>query len=100
MTLVQIVNAILILILPALIALCYVFAQFSIQRMPVHQRSALEQFSRMAVQHVLHQPEQPAQKAMAVAYVTDLFKAHKLPIPPPEVLDIAVSSAMYENKAK
>jgi len=99
MTLVQIVNTILILILPALIALCYVFAQFQIQRMPAHQRAALEQFSRMAVQHVLHQPEQLNQKAIATAYTTDLFKAYKLPVPPPEVLDIAISSAMYENKA-
>lgn len=98
MTFVQIVNTILILILPALIALCYVFAQFQIQKMPVHQRAALEQFARMAVQHVLQQPEQPAQKALAIAYATDLFKAHKLPVPAPEVLDIAINAAMYESK--
>jgi hypothetical protein len=98
MTLIQIVNTILILILPALIALCYVFAQFQIQRMPVHQRAALEQFARMAVRHVLQQPEQLNQKGMAVAYATDLFKAYKLPVPPADVLDIAVSAAMYESK--
>lgn len=98
MTTVQIVNTILILILPALIALCYVFAQFQIQKMPVHQRAALEQFARMAVQHVLQQPEQLAQKELAKAYTVDLFNAHKLPVPSPEVLDIAISSAMYESK--
>jgi hypothetical protein len=98
MTTVQIVNTVLILILPALIALCYVFAQFQIQKMPVHQRAALEQFARMAVQHVLQQPEQLNLKGLAIAYATDLFKAYKLPIPPPEVLDIAISSAMYESK--
>jgi hypothetical protein len=52
----------------------------------------------MAVQHVLQQPEQLNLKGLAIAYATDLFKAYKLPIPPPEVLDIAISSAMYESK--
>lgn len=98
MTTVQIVNTVLILILPALIALCYVFAQFFIQRLPAQQRMALEQFSRMAVRHVMQQPEQLAQKELAKAYTVDLFNAHKLPVPPSEVLDIAVSSAMYESK--
>ena len=98
MTLVQIVNTFLILVLPALIALCYVFAQSAIQRMPSHQRAALEQFARMAVQHVLQEQVKSGQKEIATAYVTSLFKSHKLPVPSPEVLDIAVSSAIYESK--
>jgi hypothetical protein len=47
---------------------------------------------------VLQQPEQLAQKELAKAYTVDLFNAHKLPVPSPEVLDIAISSAMYESK--
>jgi hypothetical protein len=96
MTTVQIVNTVLILILPALIALCYVFAQFQIQKMPVHQRAALEQFSRMAVRHVMTQPEQLDRQGMAKLYLIDLFKAFNLPVPPAEILDIAISAAMYE----
>jgi hypothetical protein len=98
MTLIQVVNTILILILPALIALCYVFAQFQIQRMPMHQRAALEQFSRMAVRYVLQQPDQLNQKGLAMGYVSELFEAHKLPVPTPEIIEIAVVAAMYESK--
>lgn len=97
---VQIINIIIILILPALIALCYVFAQFSIQRMPVHQRAALEQFARMAVRYVKQQPEQDSKKILAMGYVSELFEAHKLPIPPPEILEIAVVAAMFELESK
>lgn len=96
MTTIQIVNTILILILPALIALCYYFAQYLIQRLPTHQRAALEQFSRMAVRHVAGQPEQLDQRGMARLYTIDLFKAYGLPIPSADTLDVAISSAMYE----
>ncbi len=96
MTLVQIINSILVLILPALIAICYVFAQFFIQRMPVHQRAALEQFARLAVRYVEQQPEQPAQKNLAMGYTCELFEAYKLPLPPPEIIEIAVVAAMHE----
>lgn len=100
MTLVQIVNTILILILPALIALCYVFAQFQIQRMPVHQRAALEQFSRMAVRYVKQQPEQDSKKILAMGYASELFEAYRLPVPPTEILEIAVVAAMFEFESK
>lgn len=96
MTTIQIVNTILILILPALIALCYYLAQYLIQRLPTHQRAALEQFARMAVRYVMQQPEQLNQKAIAIAYATDLFKAYKLPLPTPEIIEIAVVAAMHE----
>ena len=98
MPLVQIINDILVLMLGPIIAACYVLAQFFIQRLPTHQRAALEQFARMAVRHVAQQPEQLNQKGMAVAYATDLFRAYGLSVPPSEILDIAISSAMYESK--
>lgn len=98
MTLVQIVNAVLVLALPFLIAICYVLAQFSIQRFPTHQRAALEQFTRMAVRHVAGQPEQLDQKGMARLYAIDLFKAYGLPVPSADTLEVAISSAMYELK--
>lgn len=98
MTLVQIVNDILVLGLGPIIALCYVLAQFLIQRLPSHQRAALEQFARMAVRHVAEQPEQPDQKGMARLYAIDLFKAYGLPAPSADTLEVAISSAMYELK--
>ena len=42
MPLVQIINDILVLMLGPIIAACYVLAQFFIQRLPTHQRAALE----------------------------------------------------------
>jgi hypothetical protein len=50
---VQIVNSILVLHLACARWACAMWiAQFQIQRMPTHQRAALEQFARMAVRYV------------------------------------------------
>lgn len=96
MTLIQIVNTILVLLLPALIALCYVFAQLFIQRMPTAQRSALEQFARMAARYTARQQVEVDKKAIALAYTTDMFRLSGLPVPHMDVLELAVGAAMYE----
>src|SRR5690348_9666641 len=97
MTLIQIVNTILVLILPALIALCYVFAQFFIQRFPVHQRTALEQFARLAVRYVDYEHmDSPDKKALSLAYATDLFRLSGLPVPHEDILEIGIGAAMHE----
>jgi hypothetical protein len=96
-TTIQIVNTILILLLPVLIALCYVFAQFQIQRMPTHQRAALEQFARQAVRYVerVH-VDSPDKRALAMAYTSDFFRLLGLPVPPSDLLEVAIGAAMYE----
>jgi hypothetical protein len=96
MTTVQIVNSILVFILPMLVGLVYLLAQFQIQRMPVHQRGALEQFSGMAVRYVEHEHIRADKKALATAYATDLFRLSGLPVPHEDVLEIAIGAAFYE----
>jgi len=97
MTLIQIINTILVLILPGMIALCYVIAQFQIQKMPGHQRTALEQFARIAVRYVEQEhADAPNKKALALAYTSDFFRLFSLPVPPRDVLEVAIGAAMHE----
>lgn len=98
MTLIQIINTILVLLLgPEVVACCWVLFLL-IQRMPSHQRKALEQFSRMSVRHVALQPEQLNQRGMAKLHTIDLLREYKLPVPSDETLEKAISSALYEIK--
>jgi len=67
------------------------------QKLSAHARLALSQFARMAVQQVEQQGEQlsgAAKKQLAIASVSVLFKAYKLPIPSEEAVDIAIESAV------
>lgn len=99
MTLIQIINTILVLSLPPLIAFCYLMAQFQIQRMPTARRAALAQYSHMAVCYVeqLHLTS-PDKKALATAYATDMFRLSGLPTPHEDVLEVAIGAAIYEIK--
>jgi hypothetical protein len=98
---VQIVNSILVFILPMLVGLVYWIAQFQIQRMPTHQRAALEQFARMAVKYVeqVH-VDSPDKKALAMAYTSDFFRLFGLPVPPSDVIEVAIGAAAYEIQSK
>jgi hypothetical protein len=96
MTFIQIVNTILVLSLPPLVALCYVFAQLFIQRLPTAQRTALEQFARQAVQYVEYQQIKSDKKPIATVYLTDMFRLSGLPVPHEDVLEVAIGSAFYE----
>lgn len=96
MTTIQIVNTILVLMLPALIAICYVGAQLFIQRLPTSQRLALEQFARQAVRYVEHQQVSANKKAIATAYVADMFRLCGLPVPHQDMLEVAIGAAMHE----
>lgn len=98
MTLIQIINTILVLILGPLVVGCCAGLYLAIQRMPTAQRAALEQFSRMAVRHVQEQATTGNQKELAKAYTIVLFKSFRLPVPPSEVLEVAVNSAIHEIK--
>lgn len=97
MTLTQIIDIILTLLLPVMVGIAYWLFHFLIQRMPQQQRGALEQFARMAVQSVEQQSTVPAQKkTLATGIVASLFKAFKLPVPPEEAIDIAIESAVFD----
>ncbi len=92
----MIVNAILTLLLPIMIAFAWYLAYLFIQRLPLQQRAALEQFAKMAVQ----QTEQvnggnPQKKTLATALVVSAFKAFKLPVPPTEMIDAAIEAAVF-----
>lgn len=96
-----ILNAILTLTLPIFIWIGYWIAQFQIQRMPLHQRGALDQFAKMGAQYVEYAHQGSIdKKALATAFTIDLFEAFKLPLPPKEVIEVAVGAAMFEATAK
>lgn len=98
-----IVNAILTIFLPFAIGIVYWYSRALAQGLPEHQRAALEQFARMSVQCIEQQyPNDTAQDkhTLALALVDNLFKAHHLPTPTREVVDVAIRSAMYEASAK
>lgn len=97
MTPVQIVNSILVLILPIMIWLGYWIAQFGIQRMPGPQSAKVESFSRIAAHYVEREHANALdKKVLCVACVVDMFKAYSLPVPPKEILSVAASAALYE----
>lgn len=96
MTLVQIINSILVLLLPFLIAFCYYLAQFQIQRLPGQQRAALAQFAHMAACYVEQEGVRQQKKEIAKAYATDCFRLFGLPIPHEDILEVAIGAAMYE----
>jgi len=98
MSLIQIVNTILVLSLPPLIAICYVFAQFVIQRFPEPQRKALKQYAGQAARYVEYQhPEAGAdKKTLAIAYATDMFRLSGRPVPHDDMVEISVGAALYE----
>ena len=101
MTIQMILNVILTLLLPIMIWIGYGIAQWMIQRMPQQQAPRLEQFARMAVQHVEQNHSNALdKKALASGFATSLFKALKLPEPLPVALDIAIGSAMFEAARK
>jgi hypothetical protein len=97
-----IINAALTLLLPILVWIGYWIAQYQIQKMAGPQSQRLEQFARQAAQHVEYNHQNALdKKVLALAFTADLFKLFNLPVPPPEVLDIAVGSAMFEaNRGK
>ncbi len=102
MTFTQIINIILTLLLPIMISFAWWLSYFLVEKLPLHQRAALEQFAKMAVQKTEQQNKpSPQKKVLATAIVVDLFKAFKLPVLPLEVIDTAIESAVFElDKAR
>lgn len=69
------------------------------QRLPEKTCPRYEQFARMAVQQVEQQSSNlsgSAKKQLASASMTKLAHAYDLPAPPPDAIDIALESAVYE----
>jgi hypothetical protein len=96
-----ITNAVLTVLLPPAIGLVCWYYRVLVQRLPEHQRAALVQFTRMAVQYIeYNHPDALDKHNLAYAFISDLFKAHRLPVPPRETLDVAIGSAMFEASSK
>lgn len=69
------------------------------QRLPEHMRLVLEQFARQSVRQVEQEhrsQSNSAKKALAQASLAKLFKAHNLPMPSQESIDIALEAAVFE----
>lgn len=97
MTTIQIVNTLLVLLLPVMIWFGYPLTLIFIQRMSLHQRVALEQFARMAVRYVEQQHLTSSDKrALATAYASDMFRLFGLPVPHEDLLEVAIGAALYE----
>lgn len=68
------------------------------QKLPEYTTVKLEQFARMAVQHVEQTSKTlsgPSKKQLARTTVFKLFNIYKLPVPSVEALDIAIESAVF-----
>jgi LL-H family phage holin len=87
----------LTILLPILIGLAAHFARVLAQRLPEYQAARLEQFASIAVRSVEQQfQDSPEKKAVAQDSIANLFRALKLPVPPPEAIDIAIEAAVFE----
>lgn len=84
---------------PLCVGLAIHIAHILAQRLPEQQRLALEQFARQAAQQVEQQysnQSNPGKKALALASITNLFKAFGLPAPSQEAIDIAIEAAVLQ----
>ena len=101
MTTAQLVNAIIFFLWPSMIGVAIWLFHFLVQRLPSHTRLALEQFAQMAVQQVEQQhsdKDNETKKALAIVAVQELFRKFGLPVPSPEVINIALEAAVYWMK--
>ena len=98
MTTAQLVNAIIFFLWPSMIGVAIWLFHFLVQRLPAHTRLALEQFAKMAVQQVEQEhsdKDSETKKALAILAVQQLFRQFGLPIPSPELINIALEAAVY-----
>jgi len=96
MTSAQIISTIIFFLMPGSVGAVYYLCRLFAQRLPEHQRIALEQFARLSVQKVEQQfTNNPGKKDLAESYVISMFKAFNLPVPPKEAIDIAIEAAVY-----
>lgn len=94
-----IVNAILTVLLPILIGLVYWWSRVFAQRLPEHQRAALAQYSKTAVQYVEQtQPDASNKSELAMAFCAELFALMEPKTPPKRAIEIAVGSAQFEAR--
>ncbi len=87
-----------LLSIPLLCALVVWLCHQLVQSLPTHQREALEQFARIAVQHVEQQNgtlSGAAKKELAINLVVKLFNIFKIPSPPVEIIDVAIEAAVF-----
>src|SRR6266571_4343245 len=84
--------------IPLLCALVVWLCHQLVQSLPTHQREALEQFARMAVQQIEQQNGSlsgTAKKQLAIDLVVRLFNTFKIPSPPVEMIDVAIEAAVF-----
>ena len=87
-----------LLSIPLLCALVVWLCHQLVQSLPTHQREALEQFARIAVQHVEQQNgtlSGAAKKELAIDLVIKLFNIFKIPSPPVEIINVAIEAAVF-----
>lgn len=99
MTTAQVINSVLFFLWPIMIGIAFWLFHYLIQRLPAHTRLALQQFAQMVVKRVEQQGitlDSAQKKALAVQQVMVLFREFGLPVPPPDVIDIAIEAAVFE----
>jgi len=93
-----IIQYVVLLSIPLLCALVVWLCHQLVRSLPTQQREALEQFARIAVQKVEQQDSTlsgTAKKQLAVSLVIKLFNTFKIPVPPVEMIDVAIEAAVF-----
>ena len=96
----SIIQYAVLLSIPLLCALVVWLCHQLVQSLPTHQREALEQFARIAVQHIEQQNgtlSGVAKKELAIDLVIKLFNIFKIPSPPVEIIDVAIKCKFITN---
>jgi hypothetical protein len=103
MTAAQLISTIIFFAMPGSVGAVIYVCWFFKQRLPEYQAVRLEQFARMAAQQVEQQNsgmENAAKKQLAIASTAKLFEAFHLPVPPTNVIGIAIESAVLLLSSK
>jgi|SwirhirootsSR2_FD_contig_31_17339200_length_1498_multi_3_in_0_out_0_2 hypothetical protein len=95
----QWINSVLFFLWPVMIGIAFWLFHYLIQRLPAHTRLALQQFALLVVKKVEQEGttlDNAQKKAQAVQQIMVLFREFGLPVPPPDVIDIAIEAAVFE----
>jgi hypothetical protein len=73
-----------------------IFDRKRAQRIPDNPGARLQTYARIAVQAVERlYPNNPSKKDLAIAYVADLYKEWKLPVPSKATIELAIESETF-----
>lgn len=94
-----IINALIVLSLPALFLWASWTYRVWVQGLPEHQDPRLRHFAEKSVKYVeMEHPDATDKKALALALTADQFRHRHLPVPHPDDMSIAVGAAMFDIK--